>query len=149
MFTIKSHKIPLNRLKNTQNRLKNTQKPLKNTKNASKTPQNPYLNPPDYPRLLRLPRGLLALCVCVPAGGQPRVGGGCLEKDAEAGSGSGWVAVVSLERGDHGGSNGVKFVVFKCVLRLADPFCKNRKNDFCFEKKLKKLWVGVVFGGGN
>jgi hypothetical protein len=35
-------------------------------------------------------------------------------------SGSGWMTVVSLERGDQGGSNGVKFIVWLWLWRWRD-----------------------------
>jgi hypothetical protein len=35
-------------------------------------------------------------------------------------SGSGWVAVVSLDRGEQGGSNGAGFMVWQCVLWLCE-----------------------------
>jgi hypothetical protein len=41
---------------------------------------------------------------------------GCDEWDCRVGSGSGWVQLVPLDRGDQGGSNGVSYNVAVAVL---------------------------------
>jgi hypothetical protein len=63
----------------------------------------------------------------------------------EAGSGSGWVAVVSKDAQAQGEQNGVKIGVFTCVLRLAVPFLY-KKN--CDEKIEEIVRAGGLGGWG-
>jgi hypothetical protein len=62
------------------------------------------------------------------------------------GSGSGWVAVVQLDRRDQGGSNGTGLNVIVAVLREIRQF---RKDTEKCVKKCEKMEVQTMKSGGG